>query len=465
VTDGATRLSFAPVAAGRATAVIAQVATVEGRRVCWFRLEGGKHRGAIGPPEGEVIEQLVGLAIELGIPVVGELATSGADVARGLPSLYAWGRIARALTQASGAVPIVLSVIGPCVSGPALLLGLADHVVMTRDAFAYLSGPEAIAEFTGTIVDRADIGGATVHHQLTGVASVVCADEEDARWAVADLLSYLPSSYAGDAPTLVCDDPLDRPCREAAAAVPAQPTASYDVRTVVGDIVDAESFLEVRAAIAPNIVTAYGRLAGRAVGVVANQPSQLAGTIDVLASSKAARFVQCCDAFGLPLLTFVDTPGFQPGRDLEWQGMIRHGAELVHAYAAATVPRVCVVLRKAFGGAWIVMDSRPLGNDMAMAWPAAEIAVMGAAGAVQVLHGRTLATVEDSEERQRQQAELEADYEARHCTVEVAIARGYIDEIVDPLDTRKAMVAALAALATKRSTGHFGPRKHSNTPL
>ncbi len=453
-----------PVAAGRGGAVDAWLTELDGRRVAWFTLAGGKHRGAIGPVEGEVVERVVRLALELGVPIVGELSTSGADVSEGLPSLHAWGRVAAALSRASGAVPVVLTLLGPCVSGPALLLGMADHVVMTGDAYAYVSGPQAVAEFTGVTTTREALGGASVHDATTGVASVVVPNEEEARWVVADLLAFLPSNYLEEAPVAYSTDPSDRPCRAAAEVVPSRATASYDMRVVINDVCDHESFLEVRANTAPNVVTGYARLGGIAVGVIANQPSQKAGTLDIEASKKAARFVQACDAFGLALLTFVDSPGFQPGREIEWRGMIRHGAELVHAYAAATVPRLCVVVRKAYGGAYIVMDSRGLGNDLCVSWPAAEIAVMGAPGAVAVLHGRRLGEIDDEEERERRRADLAAEYAERHCTPTMAAERGYVDEVIDPLDTRRALIQGLASLRTKRAVR---PRhvRHTNTPL
>jgi acetyl-CoA carboxylase carboxyltransferase component len=250
----------------------------------------------------------------------------------------------------------------------------------------------------------------------------------------------------------------------AAGVVPERPTASYDVRTVIGDVCDVGTFLEVRAALATNVVTGYARLGGMPVGVIANQPRSQAGTLDIEASRKAARFVQCCDAFGLPLLTFVDCGGFRPGRDLEWRGMIRHGAELVHAYANATVPRLCVVLRKAYGGAYIAMDSRGLGNDLCLAWPKSEIAVMGAPGAVAVLQRKKLGAIADVQERARARAELEDDYSERLCSPAVAAERGYVDDVIDPLDTRRLLTAGLAALRTKRATPP-SRAKHSNTPL
>jgi acetyl-CoA carboxylase carboxyltransferase component len=451
-----------PVAAGTSVAASASLRRLDGRPVAFFRLEGGKHRGAIGPPEGLVLERIVSRAVQLGLPLVGVLSTSGADIHEGVASLHAWGRVARAVAQASGVVPVVFAVIGPCTSGPALLLGVADHVVMTPDAFAYVSGPEAVAEFTGVSIDRLTLGGGAVHDRRTGVASLVAADEDDALLAVADLLSYLPSHHLEDPPAEATHDPLDRPCREAAAAVPDAGRSSYDVRTVVGDVLDAGTFLEVRARYAPNMVTGYGRLGGRVVAVIANQPQARAGTLDIEASRKAARFVQCSDAFNVPILTFVDTPGFEPGKDLEWRGMIRHGAELVHAYAAATVPRVCVVLRKAYGGAYIVMDSKELGNDASFAWPTAEIAVMGAKGAVQVLNGKRLAALPTDGERETMRAGLEADYEARFCTPAMAAERGLVDDVIDPLDTRRVLGGALAGLATKRERATS--RKHTISP-
>jgi acetyl-CoA carboxylase carboxyltransferase component len=348
------------------------------------------------------------------------------------------------------------------VSGPALMLGLADHVVMTADAFAYVSGPEAVAEFTGVEISRQMLGGTPVHHRRTGVASLVAADEADALTCLSDLLSYLPGNHLEDPPVFPAEDPVDRPSRLAAGAIPASARASYDVRTVVGDVLDAGTFCEVRSAYAANMVTGYGRLGGRSVGIVANQPKERAGTLDIEASRKAARFVTSCDAFNIPILTFVDTPGFEPGKDLEWRGMIRHGAELVHAYSAATVPRLCLVLRKAYGGAYIVMDSRQLGNDACFAWPGAEIAVMGPTGAVQVLFGKRLATIEDAAASEVERQALEADYTERYCTPAVAAERGLVDDVIDPLDTRRVLAAALAAHAPKRES--TVTRKHSNTP-
>jgi acetyl-CoA carboxylase carboxyltransferase component len=453
----------APVMAQRSDAVTAAVSDLHGRTVSWFRLDGGKHRGAIGVAEGDALERAVRLGVELGVPVVGAVATSGADVSEGVASLHAWGRVARALTDASGVVPTLVAVVGPCVSGPALMLGLVDQVVMTSDAFAYVTGPDTVSEFTGVPVGRADLGGAAVHELRSGVAAVVVDDDADALAAMAAILDYLPDHHLDDPPRLPTSDPVDRDCERAATTVPDRPTASYDVRHIVGDVVDEDSFFELRARHAPNLVTGLARLGGRPVGVVANQPSQRAGTLDITASQKGARFVQWCDAFNVPLLTFVDATGFEPGTDLEWRGIIRHGAQLVHAYACASVPRLCVVLRKAFGGAYIVMDSKPLGSDWYCAWPATEIAVMGAAPAVQILYGKRLAGIPDEDARRAEQAALEREYRERFSSPLPAAERGYVDEVIAPCDTRRALAAALQRLATK----HENPpsRRHSNSPL
>ena len=452
-----------PVFGRRSAAVDASIREIDGRTISWFSLDGGKHRGAIGTGEGEAIERAVHLAVELGLPIVGRIASSGADVSDGVASLHAWGRVAKALSDASGVVPIVLLLVGPAVSGPALLLGIADHVIMTEDAFAYVTGPDVVVAFTGVPIEGDRLGGATVHERQSGVATCVVADEDDAMVALEALLSYLPSNHLADPPREDTDDPVDRPATRAAAAVPARATASYDVRTVIADVLDEHSLLELRDRYAASMVTGLGRLDGRAVGVVANQPMQQAGSLDIDAAQKAARFVQWCDCFNLPVVTFVDTSGYLPGKDLEWRGIIRHGAQLLHAYAAATVPRICVVLRKAYGGAYIVMDSAGLGVDYCIAWPTAEIAVMGAPPAVQILHRRRLQAIDDPTERAEEQAKLVAEYEDRFLNPYIAAERGYVDIVIAAEDTRRVLVDALARLGTKRE--QQPGRRHSNTPL
>jgi acetyl-CoA carboxylase carboxyltransferase component len=452
-----------PVYGHRSSAVDACITELDGRTVSFFSLEGGKHRGAIGTAEGQAMERAVRLAVELGIPVLGRISSSGADVNEGIAALHAWGRVARALADASGVVPIVLVLVGPAVSGPALLLGLADHVIMTADAFAYVTGPDVVVAFTGVAIDRDRLGGAPVHERESGVATLVAADEDDAMLVARFLLTYLPPNHLADPPRETSGDPVDRDCARAAGAVPARASASYDVRTVISDVVDHDSFLELRPAYAPNMVTGVARLDGRPVGIVANQPMHLAGVLDIDAAQKAARFVQWCDAFNIPIVTFVDTSGYQPGRDLEWRGIIRHGAQLLHAYAAATVPRISVVLRKAYGGAYIVMDSRGLGTDLCVAWPTAEIAVMGAQPAVRILHRRALEGVGRDDERARIQLGLEEEYADRFLNPYVAAERGIVDAVIAASDTRRVLAGALERLATKQE--HHPHRRHSNTPL
>ena len=451
-----------PIGAHVDAAATAGIREVDGRPVAWFRVAGGKHHGAIGAAGAITIARAVTMGIESRLPIVGELDTSGAELRDNVAALDGWGRIARAFAHASGVVPTLLTVIGPCVSGPALLLGLVDLVVMTSDAFAFVSGPDSVAEFTGMEVDRLTLGGAGMHDTRSGVASIVVGTADEAVDTVATLLSYLPSHHLDDPPIVATADSATRACAEAARVVPASASRSYDVRVVIEDVLDELTFSELRAGYAPNMVTGLGRLGGRAVGVVANQPAHRAGTLDIEASRKAARFVEWCDAFNVAIITFVDTPGFEPGRDLEWRGMIRHGAQLVHAYSAATVPRICVVLRKAYGGAYIVMDSRGVGNDVCLAWPGAEIAVMGAPGAVQILHGRRLRDLTD-EARATEQQTLVDEYEVAFSNPYRAAERGYVDAVIEPSDTRRVLVSTLDVLSTKRDRAR--PRRHSNGPL
>ena len=452
----------APVRAGADGTATAELRVIDGRRVVWFRIAGGKHHGAIGVAGGATVERAVQLAGQLRIPLVGEFDTSGAELGEGVAALHAWGRLARELVAVSGMVPTLLAVTGACVSGPALALGCFDQVVMTDDAFAFVTGPEAVGDFTGESVSRFELGGSSVHDRQTGVAALVVRDEEVAREALLALLSYLPDHHLDDPPRWAVDDDRSRPSRIAADTMPDRDSASYDVRDVIDDIADSDSRMELRAGYAPNLVTALATLDGRPIGVVANQPLHRAGTIDIEASRKAARFIAWCDAFNLPILTLVDTPGFEPGRDLEWRGMIRHGAELVHAYAAATVPRLCVVMRKAYGGAYIVMDSRGIGNDLTVAWPSARIAVMGGPPAVQILHGKRL-RAGDPETRAADELELVDEYETKFDNPYRAAERGIVDAVIAPEETRSLLCDALDVLASKRDLQPA--RRHSNTPL
>ena len=443
-----------PVAADHPGSLSAQITARAGREVVLVEVSDEHRRGALSEADGHTFAEATEHALGAGLPVLAVIASSGADVNDGVAALHGWGTAARALARCSGRVPILMAATGPVVSGPALLLGLADHVVMTDHAYAFVSGPRMVETFTGEALDAMELGGAGIHAASTGVAALVVGDRAAALEALYDILAYLPSVIDEEAPRWWTDDPVDRSTPEAGACIPASPTGGYDVRDVAGRIVDDGDLLELRAHWAPNLVTALATVGGRPVGVVANQPVSIAGTLDIPASQKGARFVAFCDAFGLPLLTLVDTPGFYPGKDLEWRGMIRHGAQLAFAYARATVPRVAVVLRKAYGGAYIVMDCRAMGSDLYLAWPSAEIAVMGAKGAVEVLHRREIPA---------RRVELEAAYEERFLNPYVAADRGAVDAVIDPADTRREVTAAFELLSTKRE--HLVRRKHDNGPL
>ena len=424
---------------------------LEDRRVVLARTASDRRRGALARRDGESLAAAARMARDLRLPLVLELSTSGADILDGVDALHGWGGAAAAVAACSGVVPVMAAVFGPAMSGPALLLGLADLVTMTPDVIAYVSGPSMVAAFTGVRLEPAALGGTGVHALTSGLCALETDDPLD---TVAELLSYLPDHTDAETPPVATDDPADRRAPELREVVPVSDHAAYDVRDVVTAIADDGITCELWPRWAPQLVTAFARIEGRAVGVVANQPRSLAGTLDIVASQKGARFVRLCDAFNLPIITLVDTPGFLPGKDLEWRGMIRHGAELVLAYAEATVPRLCVILRKAFGGAYIVMDSQGLGNDLCLAWPSAEVAVMGASAAVQVLHRRT----SDDDRRRR-----EIEYGERFLTPWPAAERGFVDAVIDPADTRFVLAAALRGLVRKQEV--LAARKHDGGPL
>jgi len=415
---------------------------------------GETRAGSLSPEDGHTIACGAALALDQHIPLILRLASSGADISQGVAALDGWGNAARHLTRCSGVVPIIVIVSGATVSGPALMLGLADMVIMTTDAYAFVSGPMMVTQFTGVPIDNAELGGASVHMRSSGVAAFLAADDNDADEIAAELLEFLPDHTDSVPPAVSCTDPVDRPTPEAYEVLPESSNGSYDVREVIEVIIDDGHFLEPHAAWAANLVTGFGHIGGQSVGIVANQPQTVAGTLDIEASRKGAAFVTLCDSFNLPLITIVDTSGFYPGKDLEWRGMIRYGAQMAFAYARATVPRVNLTTRKSYGGAYIVMDSKEMGNDMALAWPSAEIAVMGAKGAVEILHRR-----ETPEQRER----LQVEYEERLLNPYIAAERGTIDAVIDPGDTRREIHAALEMLASKRE--RIPRRRHDNSPL
>jgi len=411
----------------------------------------GQTLGAVAAAK---VAAAAGSALSHRLPLVVWLSSAGPSPDDDVGALDGWGRVASAFARCSGVVPVVCVVDGPLLSGPALLLGMADAVVMTTRSLVYVSGPAAVAQMTGVTVQPEELGGQYVHLARSGTATFAAGDADEAREVAAAFLSYLPSHADELPPFLLCGDPPERPTPELREVVPDRPTGSYDVRSVITAVADNGHLLELRPAWAPQLVTALARVGGLAVGVLANQPQSLSGTLDIAASQKGARFVSMCDCFNLPVLTLVDTSGFMPGKDLEWRGIIRHGAELVFAYAEATVPRICLVLRKAYGGAYIVMDSKAMGNDICLAWPSAELAVMGAEGAVSILHRRA-----SPEERAR----LVEEYEHKFLNPYVAAERGYVDAVIDPADTRREVSRWLLVLQSKREA--LAPRRHGNSPL
>ncbi len=418
------------------------------------------HIGATNEPTPLEVDDGTKLAIaahiarENRVPLVCHFNSTGVPPSVGVEALHSWGTAARELTRCSGVVPIVFCVHHTAVSGSALLLGLADIVIMITGSYAYVSGPRMVQEYTGVPIDNQTLGGAAQHGRTSGVASIIVSTADEADAFIGDLLGLLPSHSDDLAPRVDTSDPVDRVLPDVGAIVPSTATGSYDVRQVAGEVVDDGVIVELQADWAPNLVTALASVGGQPIGLVANQPQNLAGTLDIPASQKGARFVAFCDAFNLPLLTLVDTAGFLPGKDLEWRGMIRHGAQLAFAYARASVPRVNVTLRKSYGGAYIVMDSKYMGNDLALAWPSAEIAVMGAKGAVEILHRRA-----DEAER----AEHQKEYEDRLLNPYIAAERGSVDMVIDPSETRREVAAAFAALGSKRE--RLRRRIHDNTPL
>ena len=435
-------------------AVTSDVREFEGRQVVWVDVDAGSRVGALTSDSSGKIEHASITARAKGFPLIVIMRSSGADIVEGFAALHGWGLAAKALTDCSGVVPIIMVVEGPAVSGPALLLGIADFVVMTVDSYAFVTGPTMVAEFTGVSISNDELGGAASHARYTGATSLVAADLDAAIDMVAQLLAYLPQHNDEEPRLIPTDDPSDRQTPEAGALMPQTSTGSYDVRDVIRAICDDAEMLELRGRWAPNVVTAFAAMGGLPIGIIANQPLALAGTLDIPASQKAARFVAFCDAFNLPILTLVDTPGFYPGKDLEWRGMIRHGAQLVFAYGRATVPRICVILRKSYGGAYIVMDSKNMGNDLCLAWPWAELAVMGAGQAAAILQRR--ATPEE-------RAAFEVDYAERLLNPYIAAERGYLDGVIDPAETRQVIAEALMTLIDKREA--LVSRPHDNTPL
>ncbi len=442
-------------------AVVTGYGTVFGRPVCVFSQDFTIFGGSLSEVFAEKICKVMDMALKVGCPVVGINDSGGARIQEGVVSLAGYAEIFWRNVQASGVIPQISLVLGPCAGGAVYSPAITDFVLMVEGtSYMFITGPDVVKTVTGEEVSFEELGGASAHATKSGVAHLVAADEEavieDARF----LLTFLPQNNNESAPFASPSDPIEREAPELDSLIPDAPNKPYDMKRVIETVVDDGSFLELQPSHAMNIVCGFARLGGHAVGVVGNQPSQLAGVLDIDASVKAARFVRTCDAFNVPLVTFVDVPGFLPGTEQEWGGIIRHGAKLLYAYAEATVPKLTVITRKAYGGAYDVMSSKHIRADVNVAWPTAEVAVMGPEGAVNIIHRQRLREVDDPDV---QRAELIADYKERFANPYTAAERGYVDDVIEPRRTRPYLIRALELHLTKSEPRP--ERKHGNIPL
>ena len=443
--------------------VVTGYGTIDGRPVCVFAQDFTVFGGSLGEVFGEKIVKIMDLALKTGAPVIGINDSGGARIQEGVVSLGMYGEIFMRNVRASGVVPQISLIMGPCAGGAVYSPAITDFTVMVdKTSHMFITGPDVIKTVTGEDVAFEDLGGAVTHNSKSGVAHYAASDEDDALDYVRALLAHLPSNNLSEPPVYEVETSLEitDEDRELDTLLPDSVNQPYDMHTVIEHVLDDGDFLETQAMFAPNLITGFGRVEGHAVGIVANQPMQFAGTLDIDASEKAARFVRTCDAFNVPVLTLVDVPGFLPGTDQEWNGIIRRGAKLIYAYCEATVPLVTVITRKAYGGAYDVMGSKHLGGDINLAWPTAEIAVMGAQGAVNILHRKQLAAAEDQAAVRQ---DLINDYTDKLCNPYEAADRGYIDRVILPSETRTQVVRALRALRNKRKESL--PKKHGNIPL
>jgi propionyl-CoA carboxylase beta chain len=441
--------------------VVSGYGTVDGRQVCVFAQDFTVFGGSLGEVFGSKIVKVMDLAMKIGCPVVGINDSGGARIQEGVVSLGLYGEIFFRNVRASGVIPQISLVMGPCAGGAVYSPAVTDFTVMVdQTSHMFITGPDVIKTVTGEDVGFEELGGARTHNTRSGNAHYLATDEEDAIDYVRALLSYLPSNNVDEPPVVAAEADLavTDADRELDALIPDSANQPYDIHRVIEHVVD--DFLEVQPLYAQNIVVGFGRVEGHPVGVVANQPMHFAGCLDIAASEKAARFVRTCDAFNIPVLTFVDVPGFLPGTSQEWDGIIRRGAKLLYAYAEATVAKVTVITRKAYGGAYDVMGSKHLGADLNYAWPTAQIAVMGAQGAVNILYRSELAGAADPVALR---AELVSEYEDTLANPYIAAERGYVDAVIQPSSTRAHIVRGLRMLRTKRET--LPPKKHGNIPL
>jgi propionyl-CoA carboxylase beta chain len=434
---------------------------IDGRPVFVFSQDFTVFGGSLSEAYAEKICKVMDLAMKVGAPIIGLNDSGGARIQEGVVSLGGYADIFLRNTLASGVVPQLSVVMGPCAGGAVYSPAITDFTIMVEGtSYMFVTGPNVVKAVTHEEVDAERLGGATTHTTRSGVAHLAAHDEAEALASARRILGFLPQNNLADPPLVATSDPDDRRDRALDSIVPDDPSKPYDIHGVIEGIVDDGAFLEIQPGWAPNIIVGFAHLGGRSIGIVAQQPAVLAGALDIDASTKAARFVRTCDCFNVPLLTLVDVPGFMPGVGQEHGGIIRHGAKLLYAYCEATVPKLTVITRKAYGGAYDVMSSKHIRGDINLAWPTAEIAVMGAEGAVNILHRDALAAADDAT---AERARLVSEYEERFANPYVAAARGYVDDVIRPSETRPRLIASLALLADKRDVNP--PKKHGNIPL
>ncbi len=441
--------------------VVSGLGRIDGRAVAVFAQDFTVFGGSLSETNAQKICKVMDLAMRLGAPVIGLNDSGGARIQEGVASLGGYADIFLRNTLASGVVPQISAILGPCAGGAVYSPAITDFTVMVKDtAYMFVTGPDVIRTVTHEEVTKESLGGALTHNAKSGVAHFAVDDDRACLALIRELVSYLPSNNLEEPPRGPADDPPDREEASLDGLIPAEANKPYDMKALIAGVVDHGRFLEVHAHFAPNIVVGFARFGGRSVGIVANQPAVLAGCLDIDASVKGARFVRFCDAFNIPLVTFEDVPGFLPGTAQEWGGIIRHGAKLLFAFAEATVPKITVITRKAYGGAYCVMSSKHLRTDLNLAYPTAEIAVMGPEGAVNVLYRREIQKAEDPDALRRQKVQ---EFRDKFANPYVAADRGFVDAIIEPRATRRRIIAGLEMIRTKRDKNP--PKKHGNIPL
>ncbi len=444
--------------------VVTGQGTIDGRIVYIYAQDFTVFGGSLSETYALKICKVMDMAMKIGAPVIGINDSGGARIQEGVTALAGYSEIFQRNIMASGVIPQISAIFGPCAGGAVYSPALTDFIIMSKNtSYMFVTGPKVVKTVTGEIVTDEQLGGASVHGAKSGVSHFIAEDEHEGISLIRKLLSYLPQNNLEDAPVAYCDDSIDRLDDSLNELIPDNPNKPYDVKNVVHSIVDYNEFLEVQRNYAQNIVTGFARFNGTSVGIVANQPNYLAGVLDINASRKAARFVRFCDAFNIPIVTLVDVPGFLPGTTQEYGGIITHGAKLLFAYGEATVPKVTVILRKAYGGAYCVMASKHLRGDINYSWPSGEIAVMGPKGAIEVLRSKKITAIEDPTERAAYITQAEEDYKEKFANPYKAAEYGYIDDVIEPRNTRFRIIRALQTLSTKKASNP--PKKHSNLPL